>query len=429
MSYVLTGGVVADPVAGKVGPADVHVSGDRIGGGGMTEAHTRVDVSGCVVMPGNACAHHHLYSALARGMPGPLEAPRSFPDILERVWWRLDRALDAETIELSALLGTVEALKSGTTSVIDHHASPNTIEGSLDIVASACEGAGARGVVCYETTDRHGEARGRAGLAENARFLKAPARPLVRGMVGGHASFTLEPATLDALAGTARDLGAPLHIHVAEDRHDQVDALDRFGKRVVHRLADAGALEEGDLVAHAVHVDESEARKLVASGAWVAHNPRSNMNNGVGYAPVHDLGERVALGTDGIDGDVFSEVRACYLKARELSIDATPQWAERRLGRGADVVGSLYGEPGLGALTPGAPADLVVLEYDPPTPLDETNASGHLVFGMTAAQVRDVMVAGRWVVRDRRHQHLDEADLAARCRAAAPKLWERAERL
>jgi len=433
LNVVLAGGILADPRRGTLGPGDLAVTSGRISQVASApgdEAATRepgehVDVSGCLVMPGNACAHHHLYSSLARGMPGPKDPPRTFPEILERVWWRLDRALDLETVKLSALLGAVEAARAGTTAIVDHHASPEAIDSSLDAVADGLEEAGMRGVVCYEVSDRHGEERGRAGVQENARFLAENRRALVRGMVGAHASFTIGPATMESTVAAARDTGTPLHIHLAEDLSDERDSQERYGLRTAHRLAREGALGEGDLVAHGVHLDDSERELLRASGAWVAHNPRSNMNNGVGYAPVQDMGERVALGTDGIDGDMFAETRACYLKAREASWTTGPAFATERLATGADVVGSLFGEPALGTLEVGAPADLVVLEYSSPTPLDSANLAGHFVFGLTAAAVRDVMVAGRWVVRDRKHLLIDEGELAARCRASAPVLWER----
>jgi len=424
LSPVLHGGLLADPARELVIQADLGISGGRIGGVPSDDAE-KVDVSGCVVMPGNVCAHHHLYSSLARGMPGPSRAPRNFVEILELIWWRLDRALDAESIRLSALLGAVEAACAGTTSITDHHASPSVIDGSLDLVADAVQEAGLRAVVCYEVTDRHGEEGGRAGIAENARFLRTNRRPLVRGMAGAHASFTIGPATLDALVGAARDLGAPLHIHLAEDGCDQQDSLERYGERVVHRLIRAGALREGDLVAHGVHLDDSEIDGLVTSGAWVAHNPRSNMNNGVGGARASDMGERVALGTDGLDGDMFAEARACYLKRRESDLNAGPEWAQRLLSTGAGLVASVFGEPALGSLEAGAPADLIVLDPHLPTPLSDANMAGHLLFGMNASHVRDVMVAGRWIVRDRRHLLIDEASLAARCRVAAPELWGR----
>ena len=424
MNWVLEGGLLVDPSRGRVEAASLGVASGKIA---KTQDGERIDVSGCVVIPGNVCAHHHLYSALARGMPGPEEPPRTFPEILDRIWWRLDRALDPETIRLSARLGAVEAARAGTTSIVDHHASPEAIGGSLDHVADGIAEAGLRGVVCYEVTDRHGASRGREGIAENVRFLRENRREVIRGMMGAHASFTIGPDTMERLVGEARARRAPVHIHLAEDRCDERDSLERYGMRTAHRLSQAGALAQGDLVAHGVHLDEWEQRVVRDSGAWVAHNPRSNMNNGVGYAPVVALGSRVALGTDGIDGDMFTEARTCYLKAREASWQTGPAFAVERLAAGAAIVGGMFDEPLLGTLQPGAPADLVVLEYRAPTPLTAATLPGHLMFGLTAAHVRDVMVAGRWIVRDRRHQLVDEEELAARCREAAPALWNRME--
>lgn len=424
MNWVLEGGLLVDPSRGRVEAAPLGVASGKIA---KTQDGERIDVSGCVVMPGNVCAHHHLYSTLARGMPGPEVPPRTFPEILERVWWRLDRALEPATIRLSALLGAVEAARAGTTSIVDHHASPEAIDGSLDHVADGLVEAGLRGVVCYEVTDRHGASRGREGIAENVRFLRENRREAIRGMMGAHASFTIGPDTMERLVGEARARRAPVHIHLAEDRCDERDSLERYGMRTAHRLSQAGALAQGDLVAHGVHLDEWEQRVVRDSGAWVAHNPRSNMNNGVGYAPVVALGSRVALGTDGIDGDMFTEARTCYLKAREASWQTGPAFAVERLASGAPIVGGMFDEPLLGTLQPDAPADLVVLDYRVPTPLTAATLPGHLVFGVTAAHVRDVMVAGRWIVRDRRHQLVDEEELAARCREAAPALWNRME--
>jgi len=426
VNWVLEGGLLVDPARGRVSEGPLAVVSGRISFGGP-EAAENIDVSGCLVMPGNVCAHHHLYSVLARGMPGPDDPPRSFPEILERIWWRLDRALQPETIRLSALLGAVEAARAGTTSLIDHHASPESIDGSLDHVAAGIVEAGLRGVVCYEVTDRHGTSRGRQGVAENVRFVRGNRWELIRGMMGAHASFTIGPETMETLVGEARSRRMPLHIHLAEDRCDERDSLERYGMRTAHRLSDAGALAEGDLVAHGVHLDEWEQQVVRDSKAWLAHNPRSNMNNGVGYAPVLRMGSQVVLGTDGIDGDMFAETRACYLKAREASWQTGPAFAVERLTAGTKIVGAMFGEPDLGTLAHGAPADLMILEYETPTPLNAGNLAGHVLFGLTSANVRDVMVAGTWIVRNRRHQLVDEEELAARCREAAPVLWKRME--
>jgi putative selenium metabolism protein SsnA len=426
-SLALVGGTIVRSYDGPVEDSDLVVAGSRIGGDASDAI--KMDVSGCVVLPGACCGHHHLYSALARGMPAPLSPPQSFIEILERVWWRLDRALDIETIHLSAVVAAVEAARCGTTSIFDHHSSPQAIDSSLDAVADGVDAAGIRGIMCYEVTDRNGEAHARDGINENLRFLRANRRPGVRGVIGAHASFTLGPATLQSVAGEARAAGAPLHIHVAEGAIDEKDALQKYGVRTAVRLAQADALGEGDLIAHGVHLDDEELSLLRASGAWSAHNPRSNANNRVGRANAAAMGERVCLGTDGIDGDMFAEARFCYLEARRDSSSTGPAFALQRLGAGANLAGGLFGEPALGTLVPGAPADLVVLDYDSPTPLETSNLAGHALFGLSARHVRDVMVAGRWIVRDRRHQLVDEDELQARARSAAPLLWERMQKL
>ncbi|MGH9295057.1 MAG: amidohydrolase family protein, partial [Acidimicrobiales bacterium] len=239
------------------------------------------------VTPGLVCGHHHLYSALARGMPAPPRVPRSFPEILELVWWRLDRALDLEMIRWSAMLGALEALEGGTTAIVDHHSSPEAIDGSLSVVAEACAEVGVRVSCCYEVSDRNGPAGAKAGLAENERFLREGGR----GFVGAHACFTLSEATLEAVCELAAALGAGVHIHVAED------AVDSAAGARLEALS-----KESWLLAHCVHLDR-------ALRGTVAHNARSNMNNGVGYAVPSRYGNPVVLGTDGIGGDMVEEYR------------------------------------------------------------------------------------------------------------------------
>jgi putative selenium metabolism protein SsnA len=412
-----------------VSAGDVVVRDGRVVAVGTAPEDAEVlDCSGCVVIPGNVCAHHHLYSALARGMPFRLEPPRTFVEILRRVWWRLDRALDADAVWLSAWSGGADALLAGTTTIVDHHASPNAIEDSLDRVASALDDVGARSVLCYEVTDRDGPERATSGLEEHRRFAKA-ARPRATSMVGAHASFTLSEETLAGCVALAEELGAGIHVHVAEDAADERDAEARFGSRVVERLAEAGALTDRSLLAHCVHVDEREAELIGSAGAWVAHNPRSNMNNRVGRAPVAALGDRVALGTDGIDGDMFAESRSAYWRAREADGSVGPGWALERLAASARLAGAATGEPSLGRVEPGSPADLVVLAYDPPTPLEAGNLAGHWVFGMSSALVRDVVVGGEVVVRDRRLTRPDVEALRERCREAADRLWARIDEI
>jgi putative selenium metabolism protein SsnA len=409
----------------RVVDGDLHVSDGRIdpGAGG-----TRRDCSGCLVVPGNVCAHTHLYSALARGMPYDLEPPENFLQILQRVWWRLDRALDEESVRASALVGGLEALLSGTTTLVDHHASPNAIDGSLDVIAEALGTLRARSVLCYETSDRDGPERAEAGLAENRRFAERVRRgelPLARGLVGAHASFTLSDETLEACADAARDLAVGLHIHAAEDLVDVTDSLSEHGVGVVARLARAGALDDRTLLAHGVHLDDGEIALARDAGACVAHNARSNMNNAIGRARVGAFGPRVALGTDGIGSDMFEESRNAYFRLREDDRGAGPDWPLARLAESARTAGAAFGEPLLGTLEPGAPADLVVLDYASPAPLHAGSFPGHWVFGLGSRHVRDVMVGGEWVVLDRRPTRVDAQELAAAARVHADRLWTR----
>jgi putative selenium metabolism protein SsnA len=427
---ILSGATVVtalDPV--RVAAADVHVVGGRVAASGGGE---RRDCSGCLVVPGNVCAHTHLYSALARGMPYALEPPTNFTQILQRIWWRLDRALDDESTRASALVGGMEALLSGTTTLVDHHASPNAVDGSLDIVDEALGSLGVRRVLCYETTDRDGPERALAGVAENRRFLDRVRReqlPLARGMVGAHASFTLSDETLAACCEAAEAHGVGLHIHAAEDLADEADSIARCGHRVADRLHRAGALDERTLLAHGVHLDDDEIGIVHAAGASLAHNARSNMNNSIGRARLAALGERVSLGTDGIGSDMFEESRTAFFRLREDDGGAGGDWPLQRLAQSARLAGRAFGEPLLGALEVGAPADLVVLDYATPTPVHDGSFAGHWVFGLSSRHVRDVMVAGEWVVLERRLTRADQQELAADALVQATRLWERLDEI
>ena len=427
---ILTGGTVVsslDPVL--IAEGDVHVTNGRIATEGGAE---RCDCSGCLVVPGNVCAHTHLYSALARGMPYDLAPPESFLQILQRIWWRLDRALDEESVRASALVGGMEALLSGTTTLVDHHASPNAIDGSLDVIEDALRSLGVRSVLCYETSDRDGPERARAGLAENRRFVERVQREqplLTRGLIGAHASFTLSDETLAAGAAAAADLEVGLHIHAAEDAVDERDSVALHGIGVVARLAEAGALDHRTLLAHGVHLDDQEIDLVRSATAFLAHNARSNMNNAVGRARLDDLGPRIALGTDGIGSDMFEESRTAFFRLREDHSGAGADWPLARLSQGARLVGAAFDEQYFGRIEAGAPADLVVLDYATPAPLTTGSLPGHWVFGLGSRHVRDVMVAGEWVVLDRRLARTDAQELAAGARLQAERLWARLEEI
>ena len=396
------------------------------------DAEDVIDASGCLVLPGLVIAHHHLYSALARGMPGPSVSPSNFVQVLEQIWWRLDRALDADLNELSAVVGTVEALRCGVTGLIDHHASPTAIEGSLDRVAAGVRRAGGRAVLCYEATDRHGDAGFEAGLAENARLLGADRDDMIGAMVGGHAPFTLSDGHLSALAALAREHDSAVHIQVAEDAHDQLDAKQRGAADVTARLEAAGVIAGRSLIAHGVHLSEAELSRLGQSRAWLSHQPRSNMNNHVGYFG-RALGfERIALGTDGINGDLFDEAHAAFFKLRDHDATAAAEMVWSWLAGSWRLMSESFGlsaDEGFGRLDVGCPADVIVLDYDAPTPVHAGNLPWHLAFGISARHVRDVVVGGDVVVRDRRPTKLDPSELAVESCAGAERLWARMDQL
>jgi putative selenium metabolism protein SsnA len=409
--------------------ADLRVENGRIGERGHLEPRLGEDVwelGGRLVLPGLVNAHTHLYSALARGMPAPARAPRSFVEILERVWWRLDRALDEESVRLSAMVGAIEAARSGTTLLVDHHASPSFLQGSLAVVREAVESVGLRSALCYEVTDRNGLEQRDLGVAENlalARSLVQAPSPLTRALVGAHASFTLSDESLERMADAVAKTGSCLHVHVAEDLADVEDCRRRSGQGLGERFARHGLLTTRGVVAHAVHLSEPELEALQERGVWIVHNPRSNMSNAVGYGRTRAL-RRAALGTDGMDEDLWAEARACFLRMRE---DERPDalGATLDLLRGGHRLGAaLFGLP-FGSLGAGAPADLVVFDYLPPTPLTAENLGGHLLFGVDRSHVASVIVAGRVVLRDRRIAGVDTDAVFAQARDAAAALWAR----
>lgn len=426
----LCGGTVVtalDPP--EVTEADLMLAGSRVLALGVAPpGANRVDCGGTLIVPGNVCAHHHLYSALARGMPFALEPPADFSQILRRVWWRLDRALDEASIRASALTAGLEALLAGTTTVVDHHASPNAVDGSLDIIADALGELGMRSILCYEVTDRDGPQRARAALAENRRFL-ATSRPLTRGMMGAHASFTLSDETLAACVDGARQAGTGIHVHVAEDAADNRDSMARCGRPAAARLHRAGAITSASLLAHCVHLAEPEIALIEELRATVACNPRSNMNNSVGLAPFSLCAGLVALGTDGIGGNMFAESQSGFFRAREATLRTPPEWPLARLAAGSAFVGRAFDEPQLGTLRAGAPADIVILDYHAPAPLSAASLAGHWVFGLDARCVRDVYVAGQQVVAGGRSTRLDGAEIAVKNSAEAARLWARVEEI
>lgn len=389
---------------------------------------TVLNVSGKILMPGMVCAHTHLYSVLARGMPGPVEAPTTFPQILERVWWPLDRALDEESLYYSTVIGVLEALLCGTTTIIDHNASPGYLRGSLKLMKTVFEDLGIRGVLCYEVTDRNGLSERDAGLEEN-RWLLEHQTDLVKGLVGAHAGFTLSDASLRLCGELIHKYHSGLHIHIAEDRCDVEQAQAQYGKSPIARLQQFGLLNNFSLFAHGVHLGDHDVAQIAQSGGWLIHNPRSNMNNAVGYFRAADFSARfgnlnLALGTDGIGANMFEELKYAYFKAQDVHCSLNAETVLRLLTGGQCFASTLFNQP-IGSLKPDAAADLIVLDYPTPTPLQVDNLCGHLIFGMSHAHVTDVMVAGVWRVQNRQIVGQDVAALYRQAQATARKLWQR----
>jgi putative selenium metabolism protein SsnA len=393
----------------------------------------RWDAGGQLILPASICAHTHFYGAFSRGMGIPGEPPETFPQILERLWWRLDKALTLEDVRYSALVCLVDAVRHGTTTLIDHHASPNAIEGSLDVIADAVQRAGLRASLCYEVTDRDGPERAQAGIEENLRFAKvASDDPQLAASFGLHASLTLSDETLADCVVAAEDPGLGFHVHVAEGVSDQEDSLRRTGKRVVHRLGDAGILGPETIAIHCVHVDESEIERLAETGTWVTHQPRSNMNNAVGVAPVERMleeGVNVGLGNDGFSNQMFAEMKTAYFlhKLDQRDPQAMPGNVVTDLayGNNARLAQVFWPDQELGALSEGGMADLVFIDYHPTTPLTAENLPWHILFGVEASMITSTVCAGRVLMRDRELLTLDEEAITARSRELAAEVWSR----
>lgn len=421
---ILAGAMVLDlhpPAARRV---DVRVKGGRIVevGPSLTArpGESVEDLGGRWLMPGLVCAHHHLYSALSTGMPLRPEKPTSFTHMLELVWWRLDRALDLDAVGVSAEVGGLAALRAGVTTIIDHHASPSAIVGSLEAIDGALAGLGLRRVLCYEVTDRGGAERARAGLRAHERLLAAPRDGRRAILVGAHASFTLSDDTLTACAALARDGGVGLHLHAAE----AIDDASRRGESPVKRLDRLGALLPGSILAHGVHLDADDLARVQDAGAWITHQPRSNMNNAVGYAPVARFGSRTAVGTDGIGADMLAEAQCGYFRSQEGQVGWGPgRWCAA-LAAASTLAGDTLGIR-LGRVAPGYAADLVVLDPCPGPPLTKDNLPAALIFRFSAAMVRDVMVDGAWRLKDRYPVGIDVGALDRRAQAAAMAVWAR----
>lgn len=390
-----------------------------------------IDAKKRIILPGFINTHHHLYSTFARGMSIPGAPARNFTQILEKLWWKLDDTLTAEDVYYSALIPLIECVRNGTTTIMDHHESQGLQTGVLDIIRKAVEEIGIRAALCLGSSDRY--KKGREGVAENERFLnkmqKQPSQ-LVTGMVGLHAAFTVNDDTLAESVAVAEKYNVGMHIHCAEDLVDEKDSLKKYNLRVVARLEKFAALSEKTLLVHCVHIDEKEMNIIKDTTSNAVHNPESNMNNAVGCADVLKMmkkGITVGLGTDGMSSDMLAQMRCAYLLQRHDKKDPRLAFCEAPamlLDNNAAIAAKIFGKK-LGKLEAGAPADMVILDYIPPTPLVQDNFLGHLLFGMVDAVVDTVICNGKILMRGKKLVGINEESLCEKSRELAAKFWKR----
>lgn len=415
---------------------DILIDKGRIADVGKDIAEDRsrtrsIDLEGNLISPGLVCSHNHFYSVLARGIMADIKQSTGFVSILQNLWWRLDRAIDEEILYYSGLVGAIEAIKGGTTAVIDHHASPSFIKGSLKVLKQAFVKTGLRGMLSYEVTDRNGNKGMREGVEENIAFAgsidedrKSGDRDdLLEAAIGAHAPFTLGDEALDMLAEAVGSTGRGLHIHAAEDSYDSSFSHHLYGMGLIERLEKFNLLNDRTICAHGVHLTDPDIERLNSHNCFLVHNARSNMNNGVGYNEKLSAFRNVALGTDGIGSDMFEEMKFAYFKHRDGGGNYGPSDFLRFLHRGNGMLECNFSRK-FGNIEKDSCADLVIYDYQNPTPLVDDNIAGHFVFGLSSRDVKTVIINGIFVYEDRKFP-FDIKPIYEEASRAALRLWQR----
>lgn len=392
-----------------------------------------IDAKGKLIMPGFINAHMHYYSTFARGLSNDSPPAMKFSDILKGLWWRLDKVLTLEDVYYSAIGPMIEQVKCGVTTAVDHHASPYAIRGSLFKIAEAAEYTGIRSNLCYETSDRDGETLAEEGIAENVEFIKYcnnKKDDMLKGMFGLHASMTISDKTLDKCLDAISGLGTGFHVHCAEGIEDLEDSKVKYGKGVIERWYDSGALSDKTIAVHCIHISEKEMNMLKEKDAIVVHNPESNMGNAVGASPVPEMfgkGILLGLGTDAYTADMMESYKVGNIIHKHVKGDSKVAWVEipEMLFTNNRKIVERFIDGQVGILKAGALADVIIVDYNPPTEINEGNINGHLLFGISGRFVDTTIVNGRVLMEDRTLVNIDEERIMARSRELAAEVWKR----
>ena len=391
-----------------------------------------IDAKEKLIMPGMINTHHHIYSAFARGLDLKNPPAETFTDILKNVWWRIDKKLSLEDIRYSAYTTLIECIKNGVTTIFDHHSSPMSVEGSLFAISNVADELGIRGCYCYEVSDRDGQRILKQGINENIDFIKYANEKeddMTKGMFGMHASFTLSNESLEKCREAMDGIDAGYHIHVSEGIEDLKNSLICSGKRTVERLFDYGILGEKTIASHCIHVNKYELDILKETNTSVVNNPESNMANAVGVAPVIkmiDKGIRIGLGTDGYTNDMFESMKVENIINKHNLCNSNVGFMEtaKMIFNNKEIVSKYYNKP-LGVLEDGAYADVIVVDYNPMTPMDKNNYFGHILFGVSGRSVDTTVINGKVVMKDRVIVNIDEELIYKKARQVAEKLWKK----
>ena len=444
---ILGNGIVItlDPKTGVIEDGAVAYAGEKIVAVGETATIKAqypdanfTDVDGRVIMHGLINTHSHIYSAMARGMfLQNAKTSHNFQEVLENLWWELDRELTLEDIRYSAYHTYMEGIRFGVTTVFDHHASfkPGAIMGSLEEITNVAKELGVRASVCFEVSDRNGAVASRESVDENIRGIKAiqaENNPLLHGMFGLHASFTIEEKTMERIAAEGAALGAGFHVHTAEGTADQPKTKDKFGRSIVQRFHDHGILGGKTLAIHCIHLDDEEIQLLAKTGTVAVHNPESNMGNAVGCMDIRKLqtaGILVGLGTDAYTQDMFESLKVANIIHKHVAGNPSATGGEIQglLLENNPAIASRHFGYDIGIIKEGGAADLVVLDYMPNTPLNSVNYTGHITFGMSGAMVSGTIIGGETVYWNRAFTKVDEGKIYRDSRQFAQKLWDRLE--